>query len=187
VAVTSLKAAEEHLYRRHTAMFLQEHAIPLATHRGWTKRAKARGYTLLLTPPDPEAALAKGGVAVLAPLDFRATEMPPCTQSFTKARNMGRAMRVVLRTGLRTAVTVYNVYGFPGAHQCRSTANKTDSILQAALEEILQRGDSYVAITGDLNADPEDLPTIQHLVGQGGWKDLGAHPAWWPGAEDEGS
>ena len=65
INITSFKAAEGHLYRRHTAVFFQEHALPLHAHRGWVKRARARGYTLLLGPPDPEAALAKGGGGAL--------------------------------------------------------------------------------------------------------------------------
>ena len=122
INVTSLKAAEELLLRRHAPIFLQEHALPACVHKGWIKRALGRGYTLILSPPDPEAAVAKGGVAVLAPVDYRATEMSARTQAFCKARALGRAMRVVLRTGLHCAVTVYNVYGFPGAHHDRSKA-----------------------------------------------------------------
>ncbi len=40
-----------------------------------------------------------------------------------------------------------------------------------------------MVITGDLNADPEDLPMVQYRIEQEGWKDLGAHPAWWPGGK----
>ena len=161
INVTSLKAAEELLLRRHAPIFLQEHALPACVHRGWIKRARGRGYTLILSPPDPEAAVAKGGVAVLAPVDYRATEMPARSQAFCKARALGRVMRVVLRTGLHCAVTVYNVYGFPGAHHDRSKALRTDCILTAIMEEVEAWGDSCVAIVGDLNADLEDLPSIQ--------------------------
>ena len=43
ISITSLKAAEEHLYRRHTAVFFQEHALLAHVHRGWAKRARAKG------------------------------------------------------------------------------------------------------------------------------------------------
>ena len=153
INVTSLKAAEELLYRRHAPIFLQEHALPACVRRGWIKRARGRGYTLILSPPDPEAAVAKGGVAVLAPWDYRATEMPARSLAFSKARALGKAMRVVLRAGLHCAITVYNVYGFPGAHHDRNKALRTDSILVAIMEEVEAWGDSCVALIGDLNAN----------------------------------
>ncbi|MFM7981281.1 MAG: hypothetical protein ACKPKO_18395, partial [Candidatus Fonsibacter sp.] len=136
------------MYRRHTAVFFHEHALPAPIHRGWVKRARAKGFTLLLGPPDPEAALAKGGVGLLAPIDFRATEMPARTEAFAKARRLGRTMRVVLRTGHRIAITVYNIYGFPGGHLDKHKAGRTDAIVAAARQEIAERGDTYVAIAG---------------------------------------
>ena len=51
----------------------------------------------------------------MAKRDCRPTEMPPATTAFAKARNLGRAVRVVFRVGGRVALVVYNVYGFPGA------------------------------------------------------------------------
>ncbi len=65
--------------------------------------------------------------------------MPARTAAFKKAKALGRAMRVVLRTGLHVAVTVCNIYGFPGAHEDRGKANRTDGILEAVLEEIAER------------------------------------------------
>jgi hypothetical protein len=177
INITSLKAAEGHLYRRHTAVFFQEHALALHVHRGWVKRARAKGYTLLLGPPDPEAALAKGGVGLLAPVDFRATEMPARTAAFDKARRLGRIMRVVLRTGHHVAITIYNVYGFPGGHQDKHKAGRTDAIVAAARQEMVERGDTYVAILGDFNAELEDLPSAHSLKLQAGWVDLGSRPA----------
>jgi hypothetical protein len=114
INVTSLRTAEAWLLIRQTAMFLQEHAIPEAQQGGWVKRAAARGYSLLLSPTDPEASQPRGGVAVLAPREYRPTEMPPATAAFARARALGRAMRAVLRVGGRVALPIYNVYGFPG-------------------------------------------------------------------------
>ena len=114
INITSLRTAEAWLIVRHTVMFVQEHAIPLAQQIGWIKRAAAKGYSLILTPTDPEAAQPRGGVAVLAPREHQPTEMPPATPAFAKDRALGRAMRVVIRLGGRVAIPVYNIYGFPG-------------------------------------------------------------------------
>eukprot|EP00974_Lingulodinium_polyedra_P002319 216427-Lingulodinium_polyedra.AAC.1 len=74
-------------------MCIQEHAISLAQQAGWIKRARARGFSLILSPPDPEASVPKGGVGLLAPTAFRATELPVLTESFGRARKLGRALR----------------------------------------------------------------------------------------------
>ncbi|MFM7984483.1 MAG: hypothetical protein ACKPKO_34675 [Candidatus Fonsibacter sp.] len=90
---------------------------------------------------------------------------------------MGRIMRVALRTGYRVAITVYNIYGFPGGHQDKHKAGRTDAIFAAARQEMAERGDTYVAIVGDLNAELDDVPSASSLLLQAGWADLGAHPA----------
>ena len=61
ISITSLRTAEAWLIVRRTVMFVQEHAIPLAQQVGWIKRAAAKGYSLILTPTDPEAAQPRGG------------------------------------------------------------------------------------------------------------------------------
>ena len=61
INITSLRTAEAWLIVRRTVMFVQEHAIPLAQQVGWIKRAAAKGYSLILTPTDPEAAQPRGG------------------------------------------------------------------------------------------------------------------------------
>ncbi|MFM7988897.1 MAG: hypothetical protein ACKPKO_57255, partial [Candidatus Fonsibacter sp.] len=124
------------------------HALPAAIHSGWAKRMKARGYSLILTPFDPEVVVAKGGVGVMAPIDYRVTEMPARTSGLAKARALGRVMRVVLRTGHQVAITVYNVYGFPGGHQEKAKAGRTNALLEAVVQDIVERGDTYVAIWG---------------------------------------
>ena len=61
INITSLRTAEAWLIVRHTVMFGQEHAIPLAQQVEWIKRAAGKGYSLILTPTDPEAAQPRGG------------------------------------------------------------------------------------------------------------------------------
>ena len=77
----------------------------------------------------------------MAPLGYPATEMPARSLAFSKARALKRATRVVLRTGLHCAITVYSVYGCLGAHHDRNKALRTDSILVAIMEEVEAWGD----------------------------------------------
>ena len=47
-------------------------------------------------------------------------------------------------------------------------------------DEIIAMGDTHVILAGDLNANPEDIPTMQDLLERVGWMDVGAQPRWAP-------
>ena len=96
----------------------------------------------------------------MAPRAAHMVEMPPASAAFARARSRGRAIRVVARLVNGTAVTIYNVYGVANGHQDKHAAAVTDGLIQAVREEILQQGDVYVALVGDFNAEPEDLPAL---------------------------
>eukprot|EP00974_Lingulodinium_polyedra_P086064 8334974-Lingulodinium_polyedra.AAC.1 len=72
--------------------------------------------------------------------------MPARTLAFRQAKALGRAMRVVARTGHKTALPIYNIYGFPGGHEDKRKALRTNAIVEAIIEEMLERGDLYAAI-----------------------------------------
>ena len=92
INVTALRTAEASLLTRRTAIFIQEHAVPLTLQGGWAKEAIAKGCRLILSPTIPEAAAPKGGVGVLAPSEFRPTQVATLTKAFAKARASGRVM-----------------------------------------------------------------------------------------------
>ena len=52
-------------------------------------------------------------------------------------------MRVVLRVGMRVAIPVYSVYGFPRGHEDKKQALRTNAMLEASQAEIVERGDLF--------------------------------------------
>ena len=68
-----------------------------------------------------------------------------------------------------------------GGHHDKEAASRTNSIVEAVVQEITQRGDIYAFIVGDLNADTCDLPAVTELLQTQGWTDLGACPKWLAG------
>ena len=95
--------------------------------------------------------------------------MPPAATAFAKTRALCRAMNLVICVGGQVAVPVYNVYGFPGGHHDKEAATRTNAIVEAVIQEIVQRGDIYAAIVGDLIADTCDLPAVTELLQTQGW------------------
>ena len=179
INVTDLHSAFPHLVMRGAVTAIQEHSQPAHTLGGWARKATGCGYQLILGPPDPEArGAARGGVGFIAPRAAHMVEMPPVSAAFARARSRGRAIRVVARLVNGTAVTVYNVYGVANGHQDKHAAAATDGLIRAVREEILQQGDVFVALVGDFNAEPEDLPALQHLTQEAGWTDAALHPGW---------
>ena len=79
---------------------------------------------------------------------------------------------------------VFNIYGYTGGHKSRVSANRTESLLRAVLDELKSMPESPCLILGDFNAEPSDLPTFRNLTSLG-WTDLGASAALWNQLPDQ--
>ena len=70
------------------------------------------------------------------------------------------------------------MYSYTGGHRDGLAANRTDHLLQAALDELQHMPETPCLILGDLNAEPSDLPTLRKLQSLG-WVDLASSAAIW--------
>ena len=96
---------------------------------------------MALTGTDPEAAKRSvGGVGFAAAKGAVAREARPYTEPFQSAASLGRAHRALLGMGRNRMVAVYNVYLWPGGHESKQIARRSNSILQAVREEIAAHG-----------------------------------------------
>ena len=71
-------------------------------------------------------------------------------------------------------VKVINSYCPTGGHSNAEAAQQTDDPLAAVVAEIAMHNEMPTCISGDLNADPTDIPTICTLLKIEGWVDCGA-------------
>ena len=77
------------------------------------------------------------------------------------------------------------LYGATGGHTSQEAAQKTDIAMACLVDELAEVADQPTCILGDLNADPDDIPTAWDLITNEGWKDLGDNAHIWGGVRAE--
>eukprot|EP00973_Karenia_brevis_P038453 5303805-Karenia_brevis.AAC.1 len=71
-------------------------------------------------------------------------------------------------------LVVANVYGWTNGHTDAQARTRTDSMISMILNEFSQLPEGPRLIVGDFNADVENLPTLDAVVEEGKFVDLGA-------------
>ena len=84
----------------------------------------------------------------------------------------------IINTGER-AVVVGTLYGRTGGHEKEAAAQCTDGIIEALVAELEGHKGVPRCLMGDSNADPGDIPTIEHLIENEKWVDCGAKAGIW--------
>ena len=173
--------AEGLAQRRADVTFFQEHCTSKAAmDRFAFEFSSMHGRQLHFTSPDPNRSQPCAGVGAIGlstdtclPLDARCPK-------FAKYIELGRAQLLAHGKGKAAKVCHwYNIYGFTGSHGNAAKAAATDAIFQAIVSDHRLRGVGPTFIVGDINADPDDLPTLSELLANKGWTDLGAAAATW--------
>ena len=159
--------------------FFQEHSLPDCSHPAFVRLASGAKRRLLLGPCDPESKRPSAGVGAIHPLSLQLCTTRPITARFAKAVRLGRVRRFALPTGFKGVVVFYVIYGWTGGHTCARAARRTNKLIDAVCPEAVAQRDLCTFICGDLNADPADIPTIQWLLVQQHWCDVGAQAQLW--------
>ena len=68
---------------------------------------------------------------------------------------------------------IFCVYGVPNGHTNKRNAAITSSLIAAIKDEMAVLPTGPKLIIGDINADPQDINELKHLL-RGGWVDVGA-------------
>ena len=180
--VTCLITFFEGLARRAAALsILQEHSCISA------KLARAKhsllvdyGKTLLAGPLDPNCTTPTAGMAVIAAAHDTLIDVEPVAPSFAKAIATGRAQLFAFGKGKGSDLLhFYNLYGHSGGHENAWKAKGTSKIVQAIIDDFSLRPPGARFIYVDLNADPEDVAAIKHLLQQLHWVDVGSVASTW--------
>jgi hypothetical protein len=98
---------------------------------------------------------------------------------FKQAVEAGRAGLFNIDIGGGHNMMAYIPYGYTGGSGNKAQAKKTDIVMQAIALEIKAQPRGPICICGDINADPQDIPTIQAMLDHEGWVDLGAKASIW--------
>ena len=102
------------------------------------------------------------------------------TEEYRHIYEMGRVALYRLEVeGTRFIFGV--VYGATGGHDDTEAAQKTDDIVQVLQKEVDEEQDVPTFFIGDFNCDPADLPTMQDLMNDRAWTDIGAVASIWGG------
>ncbi len=102
-----------------------------------------------------------------------------------KARQLyeqGAMALYVVSTGTKN-IMIGNVYGETGGHQKEAAAQKTDGRIEAIVNELAEHEKMPTCIVGDLNAEPEDIPMVTHMLQHETWTDCGAAASMWGGTD----
>ena len=178
---TSFRAHLDHIVTRanHAAVY-QEAKVPEADHErlkitiGTTHRRQA-----LFTTTSPEHAAPAAGLAALAKQPLQVIKLKPRSQELAAIVDSGRIALNQFCLGAGIEFVHFNVYGWDGAHENHIAAGRTDALFMAIRAESYLRRGTPTMISGDINADTDDLETLTDMIQTDGWTDVGAHGYRW--------
>ena len=161
------------------AFVFQEHSCPQSEWAKMHKYMTSRRKKVILSKLDPEVRHNLGGLGILTKHTRKAVKIKAKTKAFEDAVDTGRAEHYALDIGHATTLSVFNIYGWTGAHQSRKQALRTDHLIAAINDEVHQQPDCPVLVVGDLNGDPNDFKTLSDMLDHEGWTDIGAQAHIW--------
>ena len=103
------------------------------------------------------------------------------TKEFIKAYKAGRAALYVLDLGWESNMLVVVIYGQSGGS--KADVAKTETIIDTAKEEIKKHPYMATIMIGDFNAEPDALKSIQELIEEEQWVDIGRNASRWGGVD----
>ena len=98
----------------------------------------------------------------------------PRSQQLQDVMETGRIDLTQFCLGAGVEFLHFNVYGWDGGHDNYLAAARSDALFAAIREECELRRGSPCMISGDFNADIEDLTTLHGMICNEGWTDVGA-------------
>jgi exonuclease III len=175
INVTSGTKQEETIIQRKAHLqCLQEMGLTMQQTDALRKRAKQKGKTYIGGPPDPELGKAAAGVGIMAYKGLNVYPVPNPTQDYNDAVKTGRVL-IVCTDIDGDRLTCATIYGWTGGKKGTVEAARTDDLIAIVLDQFEKMGRGPKMINGDLNASIDALPTLQHMLSQMGWTDVGNH------------
>ena len=163
-------------------IFIQEHGSTLAQQKKIAKELREEGWILHATPPGP--GVRNTGVGCLSRIGFTIIPWEAKTKEYADAYNLGKCAIYSLDIG-RSRLNFATLYGATGGIERMESAQQTDYIMSVLMDELDQDPYTLTLVLGDLNADTQDIPTIQYCLDREGWTDLGSVASIWQGEDEQ--
>ena len=148
-------------------------------------KCKAIGKHLVAGPLDPNTKHNLGGVAACATHGRGLIEVTPLTDTFRAAIANGRAAHYAVNTSSHMEINYYVICGWSGSNKNKAKQARTNRLIQACRDEMAEQPDGPSRIVGDLNADPENIASLRHLLEHEDWVDVGANAHVWGRKDNE--
>ena len=155
-------------------MLCQETTLPCKDWQIAYDEVKARQDKAIFTNTDPELDCT-GGVGVVFKHFGKIIQLEPNTKQFTDMHKTGRVQLIGIRLPGDVVLVIANVYGWMGGHQNKHARMRTDSLISAILHEFDHLPPGPKLIVGDFNCEPPDFPSLETLLRDGSYIDIGAH------------
>ena len=147
--------------------------------------SKTHKRQVLFTDTCPEHASPAAGMAAVTKQPLQVIELQPRSQELKDIMRSGRIQLSQFRLGAGVEFIPFNVYGWDGAHEDSTAAGRTDAIFHAIRAECLMRKGTPTMISGDINADTDDLETLTSMLNSDEWTDVGAKAHRWGARRSE--
>ena len=177
INVTSANGASRPniLKRKAALQCLQEMCLSEEMQAAFKNEAKGWKKTFLGGPTDPEKAKAAAGVGFTAVKGLNIYGVPKPTKDYLDAVRTGRLLIVCMDVE-GTTLACATVYGWTGGSKGNVEAERTDDLLAIAVDQFSKMKPGPKMIAGDLNATIDALPTLEGMLKEQGWTDVGNHP-----------
>ena len=182
INITSLATCAGLLADRKSHLKLvQEHSIPKHGLARWIRAFAAAAWQFDGGPLDPELT-STGGVGIFPAAPYTTVPYQPTGQEYGKAFEMGRLAGDLCEVGNST-ILCWNLSGWTGAALDEEAAQRTDDLAQIVQDETCQHPGVMALMAADVNADTEHIPTLDQLVREDQWTDVGAVASRWGGRD----
>ena len=158
-------------------IFGQEHSTP--GHKKRQVISSLRPWAMHLSQLDAECEQPTGGVFLLQKTRLQPLTPKPMGRKLKQLNGAGRIQLYAMQMGNEVTFLVYNFYGWTNGNHSKEAAARTNSMVEAALEDMALQPPGPRFLLGDLNGDPATFPALQQALDTNLLLDVGAQAHAW--------
>ena len=158
--------------RRAHVQLLQETLVQGDAKANIKQQAKKHRNMFEPGPLDPEMNKAVAGIGIAASEGLKPYKLTNTTKDFRDAEATGRVAIYCVDLNGQTLVCAV-VYGWTGATRGSVEAARTDDIIAIVRAQFLLLDQGPKLIAADLNGSTDAFPSLQGMLKEQGWHDVG--------------